>query len=93
MIIIENLEHQKINSVEAENELVNYSFSYEIVNVDSDQFAIRIIDEIHGEEYTLGEFCSSYDEAYQAMQKFNSKLEEFYSLSDEILSELTDYTI
>ena len=87
------LEYQKINSVEAENELVNYSFSYEIVEVDESQFAIKVFDEIHDEEYTLGDFYPSYDEAYQAIQKFNSKLEGFYESSDEILSELTDHVI
>lgn len=88
-----DLDYQKINSVEAENELVDYSFSYEIVEVDESQFAIKVFDDVRGEEYTLGAFYSSYEGAYQAIQKFNAKLEEFYELSDEILSDLTDNII
>lgn len=73
--------------------MVNYSFSYEIVNISNDKFAIKVFDDVRGEEYTLGAFYSSYEEAYQAIQKFNAKLEEFYELSDEILSDLTDNVI
>lgn len=88
-----NLEYQKIDSAEAENELINYAFSYEIINANENKFAIKIVDEIHNEEYTLGDFYQSYDEAYQAIKRFNIKLKEFYELSDEILAELTDNII
>lgn len=80
---------RRIAAVNERNSLVDYAFDYEMIDNQNGTYTAVVYDSFD-DAYMLDDSYASYEEAYEAIQGFNRKLDKLYDHSKEILALLKE---